>query len=266
MKAEELTARINELYHKSKAEGLTEEEKEEQARLRQEYIENVRANLRGQLSAIRIQNEDGSITDLGKEHEDRKRVLRKEALLLRDALTASEREQKSRQIAEQLFRHPWYQEASCLLVYASYRSEVSTEEIIRYSLRNGKKVCCPVVTGKHEMAFYILDDRLSDEILLRGIDAMKKGSLGIPEPDADTCTHYVYEPQNSLMLMPGCAFDDLGNRIGYGGGFYDRYLAQQPMRTIALFFECQHCAEKIEREIHDVKPERILTENGFWPG
>ncbi len=68
MKVEELTARINELYHKSKAEGLTEEEKEEQAHLRQEYIENVRANLRGQLSSIRIQNEDGSITDLGKEH------------------------------------------------------------------------------------------------------------------------------------------------------------------------------------------------------
>lgn len=68
MKVEKLTERINELYHKSKAEGLTEEEKEEQARLRQEYIENVRANLRGQLSSIRIQNEDGSITDLGKEH------------------------------------------------------------------------------------------------------------------------------------------------------------------------------------------------------
>lgn len=68
MKVEELTKRINELYHKSKAEGLTKEEKEEQDRLRQEYIENVRSNLRGQLNSIRIQNEDGSITDLGKEH------------------------------------------------------------------------------------------------------------------------------------------------------------------------------------------------------
>lgn len=71
MKVEELTGRINELYHKSKAEGLTEEEREEQTRLRQEYIENIRSNLRGQLSSIRIQNEDGSITDLGKEHENR---------------------------------------------------------------------------------------------------------------------------------------------------------------------------------------------------
>lgn len=196
---------------------------------------------------------------------DRKRILRKKALLLRDGLAASERGQKSRQIAEQLFRHPWYQEASFLLVYAAYRSEVSTEEIICHSLRKGKKVCCPVVTGKHEMTFCILDDRLGGEILNRGINAMQKGSFGIPEPDVEACAHYVYEPESSLMLMPGCAFDDLGNRIGYGGGFYDSYLAQQPMRTIALFFECQRCAEEIEREMHDVKPELILTENGFWP-
>lgn len=70
MKTDELTARINELYHKSKAEGLTEEEKEEQARLRQEYIENVRSNLRGQLSSIRIQHEDGSISELRKRRKN----------------------------------------------------------------------------------------------------------------------------------------------------------------------------------------------------
>ncbi len=68
MKVEEMTKRINELYHKSRAEGLTPEEKDEQARLRQEYINNIRSNLRGQLNMIRIQNDDGSITDLGKEH------------------------------------------------------------------------------------------------------------------------------------------------------------------------------------------------------
>lgn len=68
MKVEELTKRINELYHKSRAEGLTPEEKDEQARLRQEYINNIRSNLRGQLNMIRIQNDDGSITDLGKEY------------------------------------------------------------------------------------------------------------------------------------------------------------------------------------------------------
>ncbi len=65
MSIETTIARINELYHKSQAEGLTPEEKEEQARLRQEYIQNVRANLRGQLNNIDIVNADGTVENLG---------------------------------------------------------------------------------------------------------------------------------------------------------------------------------------------------------
>lgn len=67
---DEKIKRINALYHKSQAEGLSPEEKEEQARLRREYINSVKANLRSQLNHIEIQNEDGSVTDLGKEHAD----------------------------------------------------------------------------------------------------------------------------------------------------------------------------------------------------
>lgn len=65
MNLEQKIARINELYHKSKAEGLTDAEKEEQAALRKEYVANVRANLRGQLNNIDLQNEDGSVENLG---------------------------------------------------------------------------------------------------------------------------------------------------------------------------------------------------------
>ena len=65
MSLEEKIKRINELYHKSKAEGLTEAERKEQAELRSEYVANVRANLRGQLNNINIQKEDGSIENLG---------------------------------------------------------------------------------------------------------------------------------------------------------------------------------------------------------
>ena len=64
--------RINELYHKSKAEGLTDAEKKEQQLLRQEYIASVRENLRGQLNNISIQEKDGSVTDLGKKKERKK--------------------------------------------------------------------------------------------------------------------------------------------------------------------------------------------------
>ena len=72
MTVEEMTKRINELYHKSQAEGLTEAEKEEQKELRQAYVANVRANLRGQLNNISIIEKDGSITDLGKKFGDKK--------------------------------------------------------------------------------------------------------------------------------------------------------------------------------------------------
>lgn len=69
---EEKITRINELYRKAKAEGLTETEKKEQADLRREYIENIRGNLRGQLNNISIQKEDGTIENLGKKYDGKK--------------------------------------------------------------------------------------------------------------------------------------------------------------------------------------------------
>lgn len=72
MTMQETIDRINELYHKSQNEGLTEEEKEEQKELRQKYILNVRRNLRGQLNNIDIQNEDGSVTNLGEKYGNKK--------------------------------------------------------------------------------------------------------------------------------------------------------------------------------------------------
>ena len=72
MTMDEKIARINELYHKAKAEGLTEEEKKEQQTLRSEYIANVRANLRGQLNNISIQNKDGSVENLGEKFGNKK--------------------------------------------------------------------------------------------------------------------------------------------------------------------------------------------------
>lgn len=193
----------------------------------------------------------------------RKCALRKEALSRRDAMTEQQRDKKTGQITDMLFAHPWFQKAELLLVYASYLSEVSTEGIIRYALQTGKRVYCPVITGKREMIFCALDGSLSDAVRANGLAAMETDSHGIPQPDVMTCAHYAYQPEKSLMLMPGCAFDGRGSRIGYGGGFYDRFLAKQPMRTIALFFACQHTDMQIPTEIHDIRPDLILTENGF---
>ena len=73
MTFEEKIARINELYHKSQAEGLTEEERKEQKLLREEYIANIRASLRGQLNNIDVLNADGTVTNLGEAREQRKK-------------------------------------------------------------------------------------------------------------------------------------------------------------------------------------------------
>ena len=73
MKMDLKIARINELYHKSKTEGLTDEEKKEQQKLREDYIASVRGNLRAQLNQINIQNEDGSITNLGEKYGTHKK-------------------------------------------------------------------------------------------------------------------------------------------------------------------------------------------------
>ncbi len=73
MNMDQKIARINELYHKSKAQGLTEEEKVEQKKLREDYIASVRGNLKAQLNQINIQNEDGSITNLGEKYGNHKK-------------------------------------------------------------------------------------------------------------------------------------------------------------------------------------------------
>ncbi|MCM1538279.1 MAG: 5-formyltetrahydrofolate cyclo-ligase [bacterium] len=205
----------------------------------------------------------GETRGQGRGTADSKRVLRKAALAKRDSLTQGERMEKSGRIAERLFAHSWYREAENLLVYASYRSEVSTEEIIRSALQSGKQVYCPVVTGKREMVFCALDGTLADAVLSLGLAAMEKDRHGIPQPDQETCARYRYQPEKSLMVMPGCAFDGQGNRIGYGGGFYDSFLAEHPMRTIALFFDSQRTDGAIAGESHDVRPDLILTESGF---
>lgn len=185
------------------------------------------------------------------------------ALKARDALTPMQRREKSGRIAGALLAHPWYLEAKQLLVYASYRSEAETEAIIRSALAAGKQVYCPAVTGKREMVFCALENALRDAVLEHGLVALPKSGLGIPEPDVSACRHYRYEPPGGLMIMPGTAFDKEGNRIGYGGGFYDSFLLKYPMRTVGIFFDCQKTPERIACEEHDVRPDRILTESGW---
>ncbi len=186
-----------------------------------------------------------------------KSEIRKEIIKKRDSISEEEQITKSRLIFEKLVQMDEYKEATDILVYASLGSEVRTDDIILDCLAVGKKVYCPKVTNRKngEMVF----------VKISSIDDLKEGFAGIREPEiSDDSDIFKNERHNTqvLVLVPGVAFDHEHNRIGYNGGFYDRFLEKNnEAKTIALAYDLQVVEYEIPCEGHDIKPQVILTEN-----
>ena len=164
---------------------------------------------------------------------------KKRALTERQILCASSR------LAELLYRHPLYQNAKSLYAYLSYNQEVRTLPILARAQRDGKRVAVPKVFGE-EMRFLWLDD----------LSAVAPGAYGIPEPVADAPEA---QDETALVLMPGLAFDPQGRRCGYGGGFYDKYLAAHPQHpTLALCYDFQ-LYPQLDTDTHDIPVDAVLS-------
>lgn len=180
-----------------------------------------------------------------------KEEIRRQALLRRDRMSEEERRIGALRLTDRILGHQWYYMANRILIFASFGTEIDTTELIKEALRNGKEVFLPRVEGD-EMQFY--------RIFSTG--DLYPGYRGILEPDGTTQC-YFYEPEacdHVLMIMPGAAFDLYRNRIGYGKGFYDRYLADKPklqLHTIGIGFKCQ-MVEEILSEEQDVKPYQVI--------
>lgn len=190
--------------------------------------------------------------------------MRAKALALRDALLPAERTAYSKEIIDKIIHLDCYRNAEALLVYVSFRSEVETGTLIEKALLDKKAVFAPVVSGR-EMEFF----RITSP------GELKSGYQGIPEPAQEMKASYKTwmrqreaASTKTLLCMPGAAFDRERNRIGYGGGYYDRYLSalsKEPVmqsgkiESAALAFSCQ-IFTKIPCEPHDLRPERIVTE------
>lgn len=174
-----------------------------------------------------------------------KKDIRKRVLEKRNQITEKEWEERSRSIYKKVVTHPFFLQADAIYCYVDYRSEVGTRKIIEHAWNCEKKVATPKVNGD-EMAFYYIQ---SFEDLLEGFK-------GIPEPRP---THPAKDEQ-VLVIMPGVAFDMKCNRIGYGKGYYDKYLRVHPnANTIAIAFELQ-MVESIPAENYDICPDIIITE------
>ena len=142
-----------------------------------------------------------------------KKEMRKKMLSLRDSLSEKERMEKSREIAKRLFTLEEFQKAEVVLSYQSFRSEVETTEMNQKIRESGKSLYLPkTYADRKEMAFYRV---YSDADLIPGY----QGILEPQEKEPFTEKLASLKPEKVLMLMPGAAFDDKGNRIGYGGGF-----------------------------------------------
>lgn len=179
--------------------------------------------------------------------------LRKEIFARRDALTPEEQHEKSRRIEENFLKQPEYTAAGLVLLFATFGSEVFTPGIIRRALADGKRVALPVIDrATKQIAFYEIGDYDRDVAL---------NYMGIPEPLTDVC-HRIEPTDIGLIGMPGVGFDVDGNRMGYGGSFYDRFIAVNHVTAplVALAFDLQ-VKDRIPVEPHDVKMNKIVTED-----
>ena len=195
-----------------------------------------------------------------KSADDKKNALRREALRRRDKLDIRERGSYSRIIAENVQKLPEYRSSANILIYNSTGSEVSTRELIVSAINEGRAVYIPRVTSNI--------DRRMEFVCVRKGDTLVYGSFGIMEPeDPAKSGALVYNGESdSILLVPGLMFDRKGWRLGYGGGFYDRYMARFPgAKRIALCFSPQLCEEGIGpvMDDHDLRMHALVTEKGY---
>lgn len=190
-----------------------------------------------------------------------KEKVRKKAVETRDSMDEESRQQKTEKIAKKILEADWFKEADIVLSYHAFRSEVEVDVLNRAVLTQGKKLYLPKTYVKEkQIRFFEITD----------LSKLKRGYQKIWEPtgeEPEFSFETVKEEQKKvLMIMPGTAYDARGYRMGYGGGYYDRYLNAHEaewkmidfMTVFAAFSEQKMIL--IPGERCDVKPDVIVTE------
>ena len=173
-----------------------------------------------------------------------KKELRNKIREQKRAMTPQQIESASQKLVELFLATEQYRQAKTIYGYLPYNQEVRTVPLLEQALADGKKVAVPKIYGD-EMRFIYLPD----------LNRVEKGYSGIPEPIEDGP---LGDDPTALVLMPGMAFDEEGHRIGYGGGFYDKFLAKEPDHpTVALCYEFQ-IVKDLPTEDFDIPVDLVL--------
>ncbi|WP_049487371.1 MULTISPECIES: 5-formyltetrahydrofolate cyclo-ligase [Streptococcus] len=176
-----------------------------------------------------------------------KSELRKQVLQEMKALPREEKQFIDQALTERLLQHPFYQEAKVIASYLSFSHEFQTQELIEQALKDGKKVLIPKTYPKRRMDFVVYDPQ-----------QLVKTAFGLLEQQGDL--EVVDASQIDLIHVPGLAFTTEGYRIGYGGGYYDRYLEHFSGHTLSTIYPCQ--IQDFIPENHDIPVQEVLIDEG----
>lgn len=176
-----------------------------------------------------------------------KSELRKQVLQEMKAISQEQKQAIEQALTERLLHHPFYQEAKVIATYLSFPHEFQTQGLIEQALRDGKKVLIPKTYSKGRMDFVIYD-----------LQQLVKTSFGLLEPQGNL--EVVDASQIDLIHVPGLAFTMEGYRIGYGGGYYDRYLEQFTGHTLSTVYHYQ--VQDFIPENHDIPVQEVLIDEG----
>ena len=176
-----------------------------------------------------------------------KSELRKQVLQEMKAIPRKQKQAIDQALTEGLLQHPFYQEANTIATYLSFPHEFQTQELIEQAQKDGKKVLIPKTYPKGRMDFVVYDPQ-----------QLVKTSFGLLEPEGELTV--IDSCQIDLIHVPGLVFTTEGYRIGYGGGYYDRYLEHFTGHTLSTIYPCQ--IQDFIPEKHDIPVEEVLIDEG----
>lgn len=183
--------------------------------------------------------------------KEEKKKIRKEILSKRSSIPIEHRRIADMVIADRIIGHQWFYRAEVLLGFVNYDSEISTMDILSEALNKGKKLFLPKIE-EDNMYFYRVES----------LKELTQGYKGILEPKGNTerFDYSNYKDYRLLILVPGVAFDVYGNRMGYGKGFYDRFLSDKEVLqtySIGIGYLCQQ-VEQLPVDEFDIKPYQVI--------
>ena len=185
------------------------------------------------------------------------REIRRAVIQARNRLTDAQLKEMSSAVISNLERLDEFHYCRTIMFYAHFRSEVRTMKAVEKCLALGKRVSLPLtVSEENRLHPYLVEDPARD---------LKRGYCTIPEPDP-AIARLIAPEEIDLVVVPGSVFDVSGGRYGYGGGFYDRFLADDAPQAfrVGLAFELQVTAESLPLAKHDQRMDCLVTEKNIF--